>query len=188
MRGKGKWHNAAGVGGKKFTCGFCGHLVGPSFGYTYGKPFRKIFICPTCDKPTFFDANDQKPAPLLGNKVENVPEEINRLYDEARACTSVSAYTAAVMACRKILMHIAVDKGADAGRPFIQYVEYLSDNHYVPPGGKEWVDHIRNKANEANHDIVIMAKEDAHNLITFCEMLLKFIYEFPEKIPKKPAT
>jgi len=53
--------------------------------------------------------------------------------------------------------------------------------------GKGWVDHIRKKGNEANHEIVIMKKGDALDLITFIEMLLKFIYEFPSRIPPKPS-
>jgi len=47
--------------------------------------------------------------------------------------------------------------------------------------GKEWVDIIRNKGNEATHEIVIMNQSDAEELINFAGMLLKFIYEFPIK-------
>ena len=180
-----KWIQTQSITQARFTCGFCGHVVGPSTGYEHDDGIRNILICPNCDRPTFFDSQKQTPAPLLGNKVENVPGEINKLYNEARACTGVSVFTAAVMACRKILMHIAVDKGAEEGKRFIEYVQYLSDNHYVPPGGKDWVDHIRNKGNEANHEIAIMSKDDALDLITFSEMLLKFIYEFPKRIPPK---
>jgi hypothetical protein len=32
-----------------------------------------------------------------------------------------------------------------------------------------------------------MGKEDAEELILFSEMLLKFIYEFPNKIPAPPS-
>ena len=45
------------------------------------------------------------------------------------------------------------------------------------------VDHIRKKGNEANHEIVLMEKEDAEDLLVFSEMLLKFIYEFPKRVP-----
>ena len=38
---------------------------------------------------------------------------------------------------------------------------------------------------EANHEIVIMKEEDAHDLISFIEMLLKLIFEFPANIKKK---
>jgi hypothetical protein len=76
-------------------------------------------------------------------------------------------------------MHIAVAKGADEGKKFIEYVEYLSAKGYVPPDAKSWVDHIRTKGNEANHEIVIMSEEAAKDLIAFVEMLLKLVYEFP---------
>lgn len=80
-------------------------------------------------------------------------------------------------------MNIAVAQGAEEGKSFISYVDYLASQGYVPPNGRGWVDHIRKKGNEANHEIVLMKKEDAEELILFTEMLLKFIYEFPMKIP-----
>jgi hypothetical protein len=119
--------------------------------------------------------------------VENLPEGIAGLYEEARRCTSARAYTAAVLACRKILMHIAVERGAATGEKFIAYVDYLAKQGYVPPDGRIWVDHIRTKSNEANHEIVAMTDTDAADLVTFVEMLLRFIYEFPARVPKPPV-
>ncbi len=81
-------------------------------------------------------------------------------------------------------MNVAVGLGADPNKSFISYVEYLADKGYVPPNGKGWVDHIRKKGNEANHEIRLMTQPDAEELISFAEMLLKFIYEFPSRIPK----
>ena len=46
---------------------------------------------------------------------------------------------------------------------------------------------IRDKGNEANHQILLMTQQDAEELIDFVEMLIKFIYEFPNRVPKKPA-
>jgi hypothetical protein len=46
-------------------------------------------------------------------------------------------------------MHIAVSKGAKPGGQFIKYVEYLAAQNYVLPDAKPWVDHIRQKGNEA---------------------------------------
>jgi hypothetical protein len=48
------------------------------------------------------------------------------------------------------------------------------------------VDHIRKKGNEATHEIALMGQADAEELIGFTEMLLKFIYEFPARVP--PST
>ena len=80
-------------------------------------------------------------------------------------------------------MHIGVEQGAEEGKNFIFYVNFLADKGYVPPNGKHWVDHIRKKGNEANHEIVLMERGDAKDLLIFIEMLLKFIYEFPNIVP-----
>jgi hypothetical protein len=117
--------------------------------------------------------------------VASVPSDISALYAEARNCVAIQAYTAAVLACRKLLMNIAVALGANAGETFVAYVEYLATKGYVPPNGRGWVDHIRTKGNEANHEIKLMSQPDAEELIVFAEMLLKFIYEFPSRVPKK---
>ena len=79
-------------------------------------------------------------------------------------------------------MHIAVEKGADKNQKFIDYVDYLSDAGYVPPDGKGWVDYIRLKGNEANHEIVLISKEESLQLLTFVELLLRFIFEMPTGI------
>ena len=80
-------------------------------------------------------------------------------------------------------MNIAVAQGAKQGESFIAYVEYLANSGFVPPNGRGWVDHIRSKGNEANHEIRLMSQPEAEELISFLEMLLKFIYEFPSKVP-----
>jgi hypothetical protein len=76
-------------------------------------------------------------------------------------------------------MHIAVAQGADTGKKFITYVNYLADNGFTPPNAKVWVDEIRNLGNDANHEIIIMDESNAKSVIKFLEMLLKFNYEFP---------
>ena len=178
------WSNAQGMQSKQFTCGHCGNLVAASVGFPHQSGREHVYLCPHCDKPTYFNAN-QVPLPTVafGNDVQHLPPDIETLYKEARRCTSASAYTASVLLSRKLLMNIAVAQGAEAGKPFIAYVEYLAANGYVPPNGKGWVDHIRKKGNEATHEIIFMSERDAQELIAFAEMLLKFIYEFPSKIP-----
>jgi len=149
----------------------------------------RIYICSYCDSPTYFTKDKdgsimQFPSPAYGNKVESLKEEIRHLYNESRNCMAVNAYTAAVMACRKILMHVAVDKGDKPNKSFREYVDYLSSK-YISPENKPWVDFIRDKGNDANHEIPLTSKEDAEQLIDFTEMLLKLIYEYPSKIPGK---
>jgi hypothetical protein len=149
---------------------------------------KQIHICPHCDEPSYFNRGRiQVPGPIPGNTVAHLPNELEALYKEARNCVSVSAHTASVLTCRKLLMNIAVQQGAPEGRRFIEYVEYLAANGFVPPNGQGWVDHIRRKGNEATHEISLMSQEDAEQLISFAEMLMKFIYEFPNKIPQTPT-
>jgi len=180
------WQNVRDIVTKRYSCGYCGEKVSSSIGFSNKNSRDYIFVCPDCDCPTFFNSQDiQYPGVAYGNKVEHVPENINDLYEESRNCMSLQAFTASVMASRKLLMNIAVDKGAKEGLKFIEYVDYLDKNHYAPPNSQDWVNYIRNKGNEANHEINIMSEKDAEELINFIELLLKFIFEFQGKIKTK---
>lgn len=184
------WHNEAGLPSHEFICGFCGKLVGSASGYYQldgtTKTGRRIYICPNCKLPVFAAGDIQIPSAAFGNPVEHLPEDVDRLYEEARRCMSISAFTSAILGCRKLLAHVAVDQSAPPGKSFLSYVEYLADNGFVPPNGRAWVDVIRTKGNEANHEIVLMSRPDAEQLLSFVEMLLKFVYEFPAKVPPSP--
>lgn len=198
-----KWQNtvnsAANPGyirSKRYVCGYCDEPLASDTGYfayhvdTNGNalanlgPAVHVYICHHCDSPTYFDSDGkQTPGSAFGGTVTNIlKEDVKSLYDEARNCMKVNAYTAAVMCCRKLLMNVAVDQDAEENKAFAYYVDYLADQGYLPPNGKKWVSHIKNKGNEANHEIPVMGSEDAKELIEFSEMMLKFIYEFPTKI------
>lgn len=185
------WHQPGQLKPLEFRCGYCDQMVASDKGYKITKKgagqhepqVGAIYICPNCYRPsTSFPHEEIWPSAALGESVSSVPTKTYELYLEARRCTAASAHTAAVLLCRKILMHLAVEKGAPEGKTFFSYVEYLADNNYVPPDGKGWVDHIRKKGNEATHEIVVMEREDAGDLLAFVAMLLRIIYEFPAKI------
>lgn len=186
------WQQIQGLPSKSYTCGHCGNDVASEKGWYgnstgSGKLRAFVYVCHRCTGATFFDLDDrQSPGIAFGNEVAGIDDpSVSLLYDEARGAIGASSYTAAVLCCRKLLMHIAVAKGAKANGSFVSYVEYLADNHYVPPDARPWVDHIREKGNEANHEIVISSREDAEELISFSEMLLKVIFEFPAAVKKK---
>ena len=180
------WQHVVEIAPREYKCGYCDKEVASNRGYATTSSNQGIWLCPL-GHPTFFDSKgNQYPSTVFGRRVDNIPsEQVNDLYEEARRCMSVQAYTSAVLACRKLLMNIAVDKGAPTGKSFMDYVDYLAANNYLPPGGEEWVDHIREKGNEANHEILLMGREDAEVLIEFTEMLLKFVYEFPAKVKSR---
>lgn len=167
----------------KYTCGYCSSFVAPDRGY-YGNK-SKICICPYCSQPTYFDSvSRQTPGRSYGNSISSLPEDIGKIYNEARICITISAHTASAMLCRKLLMNIAVHKGAKEGLSFLDYVKFLDENSYILSDGKEWVDYIRKGGNDANHKICLVEKKDAKILLEFCEMLLKLVFEFPKKLEK----
>jgi len=182
-----QWVNSSTLPSKRFTCGHCGGDITSNVGYEGNIPSQpghkkgQIYVCHNCDSPTYF-SNDGKqwPGAKLGSNVENLPKDISDLHNEIRDATAASAYTAAVLAARKLLMHIAVELGAEEGKNFTVYVDYLVDNHYAPPNSKSWVDKIRLLGNEANHEIKIVGASEATNIIRFLDMLLLFNYEFPD--------
>lgn len=180
--GYGGWNGDAPLGEREFRCGHCGKDVRADHGFSSSTE-QIVFICP-CRKPTYFFKDIQIPGPLSGEPVRHLPSDIAALYEEVRRCMSVNSFTAAVLACRKLLMNIAVSKGATQGQSFVSYVEYLSEKGYVPPDAKHWVDHIRQKGNEATHEIQLMTREEAERLIGFLAMLMKMVFEFPAALPK----
>jgi hypothetical protein len=186
-----EWIQPATIEAITFTCGFCGARVGPNRGYLgnfAGGRNGRILICPNCTQPTFFATDDsQYPAVRMGRDVQGISDDgVRALYDEARDCTTVCAYTAAVLVCRKILMNLAAQHGAPAGQSFVSYIDFLGQKGYVPPNGRAWVDEIRQKGNEATHEIARMGPLDAKRLLTFVEMLLRFDFEFPTMVNPAP--
>ncbi|HRH23602.1 MAG TPA: DUF4145 domain-containing protein [Candidatus Magasanikbacteria bacterium] len=189
-----EWHNQQSFSSQNYQCSHCGNKLTSEKGFfgrreeaSLGRPVMEyICICHFCKKPTYIDMDKkQYPGIAFGNTVDGIDDEsVESLYEEARNCASVNAFTSSAMACRKILMNIAVAKGADENLKFVQYVQFLADNNFVPPDGKGWVDHIKDKGNEANHRIEIVSKENAEELLYFTEMLLTFIYAVPARFKK----
>ncbi len=182
------WTSQQSVPAAQWKCGYCNREVGAQTGWQIADAQGHLMYirpCSYCNGPTLFLEGDREysPGPLPGNPVEHLPAETESLFAEARTATAAGAYTAAVLTCRKILMHIAVDKGADKNKNFLEYITYLINKGYAPPNSQDWVDYIRTRSNEANHEIVLMKTDDAIALVTFVEMLLRFVFELPKSVP-----
>jgi hypothetical protein len=92
---------------------------------------------------------------------------------------------ASALTCRKILHHVAVERrGAAQGKfgNFKEAVSWLNDNHYLPPGGEKWVDFVRDRANEENHEIVLIAAQEAEKMVELTGHLLRHVYDLPSRI------
>ncbi len=186
------WQHRQDIGSHSYQCSHCGKPLASDKGYSgvrqtpFGNKTEYICVCHFCHKPTYIDMDGkQYPGVAFGNSIDGIDDpSVKSLYEEARNCASVNAFTASAMACRKILMNIAVAKGAKENLKFVQYVQFLANNNFVPPDGKEWVAHIKDKGNDANHKIEIVSKEDGEELLYFTEMLLTFIYAVPARFKK----
>jgi hypothetical protein len=184
------WRDIYDVGESRYQCGACGERTTGQFGIWQqtrdGGVHGRVVICSHCGCPTYFESIEQTyPKPRYGQPVEGITDEgVLRLYSEARHCTSYGAFTSAAMLCRKILMHVAVSLGAKPNQNFKEYVDYLDGEGYTPPKGKEWVDDIRDKGNEANHEIRIVSEEEAQKTLYFTGLVLQLIYSAPHYLKK----
>lgn len=187
------WHHAQTVEAKEYRCWNCGLAVASEKGlsgeYLGNNHGAFVVLCPSCDAPTFLRIGlPQVPGTRGGNDVAGVEDKsVLDLYNEARDCTAAGAFTACLLCCRKVLMHLAVSRGAKENLSFAAYVDFLANSGFVPPDGKEWVDHIRSVGNDANHEIMIAPKDLAEEVLSFVEMLLKFVYEFPHRVRARRA-
>jgi hypothetical protein len=190
------WRRPTELPNRSWHCGYCGDKVSSTRGLPIGihqdgsgQIVGGVWICTNCHAPTFFSPSNGKfPESSFGNSVKHVPDELYSLYQEAQRCTSQNCHTAAVLLCRKILMNIAVELGAVPGKSFVSYINHLSNENYIPPNARHWVDHIRQKGNEANHEVHAMTVNDSKELVLFTEMLLKLVFEFPKLVPMPNET
>jgi len=74
-------------------------------------------------------------------------------------------------------MHIAVDKGADEGKPFAFYLDFLEEKGYVTHTMRDWVTLIKDHGNEAQHRIHTPDRKRAEGSLLFPAQLLRTVYE-----------
>ncbi len=99
---KSAWFQRQSLTSLSYICGFCNNQIASVSGYKVGlqadgsgHQVAAIYICPHCGGPTFVDSQkNYLPDVAFGSSVNHVPEDLSKLYDEARKCTSNSAYTA----------------------------------------------------------------------------------------------
>lgn len=135
------------------------------------------YWCPHCGSPSSSINGMFLPSPKEGRIIKGLPCEIQEIYDEIRNVTGVNAYRASDMLCRKVLMHIAVTEGADEGKSFLFYVNYLVEKKIISERMKKWVDKIREYGNEQVHEIKELDEESSKKTLQFTIQLLVTIYE-----------
>lgn len=168
--------NSENVGWFPYTCGHCGRDVSGAV-VSYSSNVQWL-LCPTC-KDGSVRASDYNvyPSVPFGPNIEGLPKEVQEAYYEARRCMSVNAFTSCELICRKILMHVAVGKGAKEGDTFSNYLLHLEGQGFITPPMKHWVCLIREHGNKATHLIESPDKKRAESTLMFTAELLRLIYE-----------
>lgn len=125
-----------------------------------------------------FQRGNPYPPPLEGESFnpQNQPSDVQdivTLYDESRRALCRGAPSCAVLMFRKLLLHIAVQKGAKKGNHFIEFVEYLKKEKIVGKPQYELLDRIKEAGNVENHEIRRATLEEASDLLDLVTLLVK---------------
>jgi len=164
-----------------YICGHCNTRTSGAVVSAYAEgsptPIRWLW-CTNCgDGSVLARDGNVYPGVLFGPNIEGLSTDVSNAYKEARKCMSFNAFTSCELICRKILMHIAVEKGAKEGEIFAGYITYLETLGYVTPPMKKWVELIREHGNKATHALEAPDKERAESTLMFTAELLRLIYE-----------
>jgi len=181
---RGNWGDIPNQNPKSFICWNCNNKVASEKAYaSYLPPHDRsyIFICPHCNAPNIYD-DESNPVilPLPGKEIKKLPELIEKNYDEIRKCMQAGCFNAAIMMMRKMIMNIAVEEGAEEGKTFTEYIDFLCSEGIVPKKSRSKADSVRELGNSANHEIENRSLNEAENCFEFIELLLKVNYEFSD--------
>jgi hypothetical protein len=173
---------------ESYRCAYCGTAVSGAVVARFQQSALfdiKWLQCPHCANGSVLDSESRlHPSPRFGPSVVGLPKDVSVVYDEARDSMAVNAFTGTELICRKILMHVAVEKGAGPGESFAKYVTHLEDQGYVTPPMKGWVDQIRKIGNAAAHELTPPDRRRAESTMMFTAELLRLVYEM-EALTKK---
>jgi hypothetical protein len=163
-----------------YTCGFCNRDVSGIVVAEYNSTYTRVqwLICPSCEEGSVYSMRKGlNPRSSFGYEIEGLPDIVKKAYQEARDCFSVNAYIACEQLCRKILMYVAVEKGAEDNEAFSYYIRFIIDKGYITEPMKPWVELIKEHGGKATHLIEESSKERAESTLMCTAQLLKIIYE-----------
>jgi hypothetical protein len=174
-----------------FECGHCGRSTNGRVLCSFnvkGSPYSVYWCHCSCEKklPTMLiDEGYELPVTQYPEACEfhpglGWPDDLIKLYEEAARSFAAKAYTASAMVARKILMACACHEGADDGRKFVEYVDYVSSKVLTFAKAKDSIDAIRTIGNDANHSIQFVTREDARRALSIVTYLLNTIYSLPQ--------
>lgn len=143
----------------------------------------KWLKCPSCLQGAVWISGAMHPGTQPLRKPKGLPATDAQIWAEARNCLGIGANVAAVMLCRKLLFHMAVENGlpeknAKGFAPnFYEAIQQLESVGKITADMKPWVKKIKDVGNDANHEITPVTADDAKTVATFTLQLLVLVYE-----------
>lgn len=166
-------------------CPVCGATQGAVVGFTKEDASVDTLWgrCVNCMRGFVINNGELAPAELPLRHVKGLDSNTEAAWNEIRSCLSVGANTAAVHMSRKVLLHIAVEKGLpakgsnDRAPSFAACIEHLESEGYITPPMKPWVGKIRDVGNEGAHELPQISHDSALLVAEFTQQLLVLTYE-----------
>lgn len=184
-----EFHRLSGMIGStySYSCIKCRAIVSGvvvnSYPSDFPVPLRVAWLmCPHCGTGAVRQSDDTiSPSGILGEAVEGLSTAAEQTYAEACKCMTVAAYTACELMCRKLIMHMGAENGANPRDPFGAHLTALEDAGFITAPVKSWADRIRGNGNDATHGEASTTKERAADTMAFTVMLLRLVYEMPHR-------
>jgi hypothetical protein len=120
------------------------------------------------------------------NSIQDIPESISAILQEAKTCYSAQCYRASAVLSRRTLEAIIADKGATEKSLYLG-IKKMRDLEIIDKSLNEWATEIRLIGNSGAHfdPMEKVEKIDAEKVIMFTEELIKYIYILPAEIARR---
>lgn len=186
-----EWSSTEGQGARSFICGWCRHQVGSDLGWctilTRDEKIEhvEVRVCVGCGYPNILIGTDLWPRqmpPLPANHaVPGLPDDIGTIYQEMRAAQAARLCNSVVLLARKLLLHIARDKGMapQKGGEFQACVEFLTDSVLpaLKTGTEILTDHLKRLGNTASHERRVFDEGEADFALQCANSTLCLVYD-----------
>jgi Domain of unknown function (DUF4145) len=176
----------------RVDCPFCGGTQMVVVGFNNVAPGSESYVawlrCANCLRGVVRNGDAVSPATLPLDTPGALEGEALTAWQEVRACLSVGAHTAAVMMCRKLLFHVAVEHGLSPkdskgrGPTFTEALDHLEASGVFTTRMRPWVGRIKDVGNDANHDLAAISAAQARDVATFTRQLITLAYELDAMI------
>jgi len=117
-----------------------------------------------------------------------MPKQLQNAYTEACKSFVNKCYLAVALICRTIIAYVAIDRGAEPGRKFENYVEYLVEENLLSSLAEAPLNQLRQSAGRAAHQLVDITEMNALVFLSNLDAMLKIIYVEPDIESIRDAT